>query len=130
PARGGGNPGRLAAGAVLHGDLAALASRGDRRLAAGVRAGAGLLPDLGSAGRGQAGDDRQPGAEPVHHRAQLALWLGGELRADGAGAGGGAAHAHAARPGACRMKRRTSWWVILLAGGAYLLLHLPVLVLV
>lgn len=28
------------------------------------------------------------------------------------------------------MKRRASWWVVLVAGGTYLLLHLPVLVLV
>ena len=41
----------------------------------------GSVPHLGSAGRRQAGDDREPGAEPVHHGAELALRRRGVVRA-------------------------------------------------
>ena len=81
----GAKPGR----AVPPGHAAALDAGRGGRLPAGLHPRPRLLPDLRPAGRRQAAHDRQPGAEPVLRRPQLAVRLGGVVHRDGAGAGGG-----------------------------------------
>ena len=62
--------------AALARGRAALAPGHRRRIGAGLHPLPGRLPDARPAGRRPHRDGRQPGAEPVHHRARLALRLG------------------------------------------------------
>ena len=82
--------------------------------------GAYLTPD--TAGRRQIGDDRQPRPEPVHHRARLAVRLGGFADPDAVDAG---------RAGALyRRGRGAAVNVAIYAALAYVFLHLPLVTLV
>src|SRR5262249_54524807 len=95
-----------------------------RRLGSGIHSLRGRVPHAGSPGRRQDRDDRQPGAEPVHHGARLAIrvrCLAGahgdrrtaRLRADAARRRGGA------------VKRALGYY----AAALYAFLHLPLLIL-
>src|SRR6185503_12842957 len=91
------------------------------------RSGARIIPDRGPAGRRQGPADRQPGAEPVHERAELAVRIGVVAAAARSAARGDAGSRKDIRGRARAMKRRL---VTLVAVLGFVSLLLPLVLLV